>query len=58
MANETLLADLALSPAKLERLGYRFRFSKIGEALKFMLGRAGSSNNGKELPESVAAEHL
>ncbi|MDA7643750.1 TIGR01777 family oxidoreductase [Verrucomicrobiales bacterium] len=58
MANETLLADLALSPAKLERLGYRFRFPKIGEALNFMLGRAGSSNHGKELPESVAAEDL
>ena len=39
MANETLLADLAIAPGKLESLGYPFRFPEIGSALKFMLGK-------------------
>lgn len=39
MANETLLADLAIAPGKLESLGYPFRFPRISSALAFMLGR-------------------
>ena len=40
MANETLLADLAIAPGKLEALGYPFRFPKLDSALTYMLGRS------------------
>ncbi len=39
MADETLLADLAIAPGELERLKYPFRFRKIDSALRFMLGK-------------------
>ncbi|MFT7619762.1 MAG: hypothetical protein ACI97A_003419 [Planctomycetota bacterium] len=39
MANETLMADLAIAPGKLEKLGYPFRFAELSEALRFMLGK-------------------
>lgn len=38
MANETLLADLAIAPGKLEQLGYPYRFPDIDGALRFTLG--------------------
>jgi uncharacterized protein (TIGR01777 family) len=38
MAEETLLADLALAPGKLRTLGYPFRFPKLGDALAHLLG--------------------
>ncbi|MCB1096778.1 MAG: TIGR01777 family oxidoreductase [Verrucomicrobiae bacterium] len=40
MANETLLADLAIAPGKLEQLGYPFRFPRLDSALAYMLGRS------------------
>ena len=39
MAEETLLADLALAPGKLLSLGYTFRFPKVEGALAYLLGR-------------------
>jgi NAD dependent epimerase/dehydratase family enzyme len=39
MAEETLLADLAVAPARLQSLGYPFRFPNIAAALAYMLGR-------------------
>ncbi len=39
MAEETLLADLALTPGKLLSLGYPFRFPELGQALPYLLGR-------------------
>jgi len=36
MADETLLADLNLAPAKLASLGYPFRFPKLGDALTYL----------------------
>ena len=39
MADETLLVDLDVAPAKLESLSYPFRFPKIGGALAYLLGR-------------------
>lgn len=40
MAEETLLADLCVAPAKLQALGYAFRFPCISGALAYLLGRA------------------
>ena len=39
MAEETLLADLCVAPAKLQALGYAFRFPRISEALANLFGR-------------------
>ncbi len=39
MADETLLADLALAPAKLQELGYDFRYPELEGALRYLLGR-------------------
>ena len=38
MADETLLADLHVTPAKLTSLGYPFRFGKLPEALAYLTG--------------------
>jgi NAD dependent epimerase/dehydratase family enzyme len=40
MGEETLLADLTVSPAKANELGHPFRFSDLEDALSFMLGKA------------------
>ena len=42
MAEETLLADLALEPAKLRDLGYPFRYPKIEGALAYLMGVSAS----------------
>src|SRR5690625_1439391 len=39
MAKETLLSDLRVLPARLEEVGYRFRFGHLEEALRHLLGR-------------------
>lgn len=39
MADETLLADLAVVPRRLLSLGYTFRFSQLETALRHVLGR-------------------
>lgn len=39
MANETLLADLAVVPEKLFSLGYSFRYTDLEAALRHVLGR-------------------
>ena len=39
MGNETLLADLTVSPKLLEQEGFEFRFVSLEEALSFMLGK-------------------
>ena len=39
MADETLLADLAVAPAKLQMLNYPFRFPNVADALDYMFGR-------------------
>ena len=38
MADETLLADLNVTPGKLTSLGYPFRFRKLDEALAYLTG--------------------
>jgi uncharacterized protein (TIGR01777 family) len=40
MAEETLLADLAVTPGELISLGYPFRFPEIKGAFNYLLGRA------------------
>jgi NAD dependent epimerase/dehydratase family enzyme len=39
MAEEILLADLAIEPARLRDLGYPFRYPKIEGALAYLLGK-------------------
>jgi NAD dependent epimerase/dehydratase family enzyme len=38
MADETLLADLNVTPAKLTSLGYPFRFPELDNALAYLTG--------------------
>ncbi|MGK0185770.1 MAG: hypothetical protein ACI9R3_001551 [Verrucomicrobiales bacterium] len=40
MADETLLADLAIAPGKLQSLDYPFRFPQLSSAFKYLLGRS------------------
>ncbi len=37
MADETMLSGIAVYPARLERMGFRFRYPRIGEAFKNIL---------------------
>lgn len=46
MAEETLLADLALAPGKLLSLGYPFRFPRLDDALTHMLGLEATTRMG------------
>lgn len=39
MADETLLADSRVRPARLNALGHRFRHARLEEALRYVLGR-------------------
>ena len=53
MANETLLADLAIAPAKLQQLEYPFRFPRIDSALAYMLGRSQNVERPSILDKSL-----
>lgn len=44
MAGETILADIAVTPAKLQSLGYEFRHPDLTSALSHVLGRQVSSS--------------
>ncbi|HUF64083.1 MAG TPA: TIGR01777 family oxidoreductase [Verrucomicrobiales bacterium] len=41
MGEATLLADLGVRPARLEERGYPFRYPRLEEGLRFLLGREG-----------------
>lgn len=49
MAEETLLADLALEPARLRELGYPFRHPEIEGALAYLLGESTCPPQGSDL---------